>query len=80
MISFRVLFVLVDTEDVIDKINENLDGYIFECGIDDAAEVMRMFLFDEVLVVREIAFELACVLLLAHLILLLLLLSLLSDI
>ena len=56
--GFGIVFVFGDAEDIINKIYEGGGGQIFEGEVRDFREILLVFLFDEFLVVLEVAFEL----------------------
>lgn len=65
---FLIFLVFIEGEDIVDIVDEGLDGYCCEGGGSGAREVLDVLLLQELLVVDEEAVELGEVLLLCHLI------------
>lgn len=65
---FLIFFIFIEGEDVVDVVDEGLDGDGCEGGGPAAGEVLEVLFLQELFVVDEEAVELGEVLLLCHLI------------
>ena len=69
LISPLVIFVLADAKDIIDEVDEDIDGDHTEGQVGNIGEILFVFVDYEIMVVFEVSFEFVqiWVLLLCHL-------------
>ena len=65
---FLIFFIFIEGEDIVNIVDERLDGYCSEGGCFGTREVLDVLLLKELLVVDEKAVEFGEVLFLCHLI------------